>query len=378
MYATSHVPATPYAPPSDSGAYSSDSPTSSRQPNGSGPQVTSIKGPAGFRPEASDTQTVPAAANHRQPRVAGPGGIAIVNRPANMPPGAPDTTPLVTRGEDSPNVGNLSNYRVHPDHLRGLQPDRRGIYTRNNANGNKTYFAKVGGNAYQVGGFDRSTASWRVLDPKSGNPVFKLVSEGGKWKPANLAPTSKQYPQGAWGRVFRALDAGIDNVKQAKNELFGNWSSRTNASMRKLFGGGAFQPAGKARIDAGFNHTLRAMEKSKSDGGRNLSITDKFGPYGPSAAAYPNGKIEISSYAVKNWKDADLNELMVHEHTHTGAGTTDHWYLNANHERLPNWGGRVGDFTFHNAVNNADTLARSASVLNNNWPVPRDKSPVLA
>jgi hypothetical protein len=370
MYAISDAPAVRYLPPPDTDTDPLGSNTYPRQPQGSGPQVVPTMRPAGFRPGTAGTQTVPGAANNHQFKRAGLDDGIIVNRPANMPPGAPATTPLVTRAEDSPNVGNLPNYRVDPGNLGRLQPDRHGIYTRNNAGGNKTYFAKIGGNVYQVGGFDRSTTSWRVLDPKSGNAVFKLVPEGGKWKPKELASASRQYPQGAWGRVFRALDAGIDNVKQAKGELRGAWSNRTSASMRKLYGGGAFQQVGKARIEAGFDGTLRAMEKTKREGGRNLSITSRFGPYGPSAAAHADGRIEISSFSLGgNWTADDLNELMVHEHTHTGAGTTDHWYLNAHHDRLPNWRGSVGHFTFNNAVNNADTLARSTSVLINNWPV---------
>jgi hypothetical protein len=372
MYAINHAPAARYAASLDSNAYPLGSNTSPRQPQGSGPQVVPMTTPAGFRPGTAGTQTVPGAANDHPSKLARLDDGIIVNRPVNMPPGAPSTTPpLVTRGEQSPNAGNLLNYRVNPGNLRQLQPDRNGIYTRNHAGGNKAYFAKIDGNVYQVGGFDRSTTSWRVLDPKSGNAVFKLVSEGGKWKPKELASASRQYPQGDWGRIFKSLDAGIDNVKQAKGELRGTWSNRTSSAMRKLYGGGAFLPAEKTRIEAGFNGTLRAMEKTKRQGGSNLSITNRFGPYGPSAAAHDNGKIEISSYALKNWKPDDLNELMVHEHTHTGAGTTDHWYLNAYHDRLPNWGGRLGNFTFNNAVNNADTLARSVSVLTNNWPVSR-------
>jgi hypothetical protein len=365
MYATSSVPATPYAQPSNSGDSSAGSHASDRQFNESGPQVTSSNVPADFHAGTSATQAAALVGQGHFPNTDEP-GVAYVNRPANTPPGAPEPTAVPRSGLHGDK--DLLDYRVNSHRLNRLTPDRHGIYTEIDGSNYKTHFAKIHGNFYQVGGFDRATRTWRLLDPSSGREVFKLEKEGGQWTVKGLMPPRKTYPPGLRGRMFQALDGGIENVRQAKTQIFGNWSRGTSSSMQKLFGGGAFTPAGKARIRDGFDNTLRAMEQSKRSGGSNLSIGTNLSPYGPSAVAFDNGQIRFAPYALRTWSNANLNELMVHEHTHTGAGTHDHWYLNENLQRLPNWGGSLGRFTFNSALNNADTLARSTSVLANNQP----------
>jgi hypothetical protein len=264
----------------------------------------------------------------------------------------------VPRGEDSVDRSDLLNYRVPNSKLSGFNLDPNGIYVPSHAGKGKTYFTKIDGNTYKVGGFDRSNRSWRVLDPKTDRPAFNLESEGGKW-----TPTSKIYPPGLKGRMLRALDGGINNVRQAKAQLSNRWTSTTSHAMRKLFNKSSFTQQDKARIAAGFDRTLKTMEKNRREGAWNLSVSNNLGPFGPSAVAYPNGNIQFSQHALRNWRNTDLNELSVHEHTHTGAGTTDHWYLNSNLGRQPNWGGNLSPFTFNNALNNADTMARATSYL---------------
>jgi len=116
------------------------------------------------------------------------------------------------------------------------------------------------------------------------------------------------------------------------------------------------------------------MEKTKRQNGRNLSTCQGSWPGGPSAQAWPStGEICFAPHALKSWRDADLNELAVHEHTHTGAYTNDNWYLKKDLGRYPNWSGYTAPFTFNNALNNADTMARATSVLANNQPGRRIK-----
>ncbi|RDS82123.1 hypothetical protein DWU98_08725 [Dyella monticola] len=136
--------------------------------------------------------------------------------------------------------------------------------------------------------------------------------------------------------------------------------------MDKLFNRSNFSDGDKAAIKRGFDGTLRDLEQNKREGARRLIIGYEGGPNSPSAVAFNDGTISFSRYAVNTMRPADLRELTVHEHTHTGAGTADHWYLTRNHDRFPNWGGNLSPFTFQNAVNNADTLARSSSVLESN------------
>lgn len=304
-------------------------------------------------------QWASANTNPGQPNPAGP-QIIHVERPAGLPPGAPDM-------RARPYSSDLSAYRVPPRTLHGLQPDRNGIYTRNNSDGSKSYFTRVYGNVHQIGGFDWQSVTWRMLDPRSGREVATLERKGREWVPKEQAqPPSQPVPQGLRGRILRALDSAIENVRQAKTQIHRAWTRATNWAMQKLFGPDAFTPQGRQRIEAGLNNTLHALEKSKRDGARNLRVGNEGGPNSPSAVAFNDGTIQFSRYTLRNWRDADLNELMVHEHTHTGAGTRDHWYLNRNHDRLPNWGGGLSPFTFGNALNNADTLARSSGVLANN------------
>ncbi|HUB90398.1 MAG TPA: hypothetical protein VMA74_11800 [Dyella sp.] len=290
-----------------------------------------------------------------QPNTTGP-QITRIERPAGFPPGAPETPDMRARS-DSSDLSDLFNYRVSPRNLDGLQPDRYGIFTRNNSNRTNSYFTKIDEDVYQLGGFDRQSQTWRVLDPRSGQEVatLELERKDGKWLPKNLGK-----------RMLRALDGAIENVRRAKAQIGRAWMQGTNWAMQKLFGGGAFTPQGRQRIEAGLNNTLQALEKSKREGAWNLRVGHEGGPNRPAAVAFNNGTIQFSRYALRNWSDPDLNELMVHEHTHTGAGARDHWYLNRNHDRLPNWGGGLSPFTFNNALNNADTLARSSGVLANN------------
>jgi hypothetical protein len=348
MYATNNISTTNYASPAYySGAYSSNGSAPNGQSGAKSVQAAPIRQSGDFR-------------------AAGPGPWApsFIERPANQPPGAPDT-PVTLRSEK-----NLLDYSVDPSNLRGLQPDRNGIYARVNPNQSKNYFAKVDGDTYRVGGFDRSDTSWRVLDPRSGKEVSKLQRENGKWVPKDLMPPATSYPRGAKGQMLRAVDSGIENIRLAKTQLNRNWDPRTSSAMRSLFGGGAFTPAGKVRIEAGFDKTLGAMRRTKDQGGRNLSTCPGgLWPGGPSARAWPStGEICFAPYALRSWSNADLNELAVHEHTHTGAYTNDNWYLQSNLGRYPNWSGYTAPFTFDNAVNNADTMARATSVLANNEP----------
>jgi hypothetical protein len=340
-----------------------DVPPSSRAP---GPAPVRVERPGGFPPGAPDTavtrQLPGSPPPVRSTSYAGPQSNQLppgthVERPAGMPPGAPETTSTLLRSEE-----DLLQYRVSPNALRGLQPDRNGIYTRTNADRSRTYFAQVDGDTYRVGGFDRQNLTWHVLDPRSGKEVVPLVRKAGKW----VMSSPKQYEPTLRGRILRALDGGIQNVRQALSQVRGTWSNATTATMNKLFGRGASSDAGKARIEYGLRRTLNEMEESKRTGARNLRVNGPGSPWEPSAFAYPDGTVYFKQYTLNNWRPADLNELMVHESTHTGARTTDNWYLNRNNDRLPNWGGRIAPLTFQNAVNNADTLARASSVLANN------------
>ncbi|HTV84614.1 MAG TPA: hypothetical protein VME63_04370 [Dyella sp.] len=344
--------------------YSSASGDFCAAPCGSGPSPVRVERPAGSPPGAPDTPVsyqgpgIPPQA--RNASAASPSFNASpvrAERPAGTPPGAPDTP--VTRLRS----GDLHQYRVSPNHLRGLQPDRNGIYTRTLADRSRHYFADVDGDIYRVGGFDRQSLTWQVLDPRSGKEVAPLQRTDGKWTAA-AAPAS--YPRGYRGTILRALDGGIHNVILALTQVRGNWSRATSATMNTLFGRGASSEGGKARIEQGLRNTLNQMQESKRTGARNLQVGGEGGPNSPSAVAFGNGTVQFTKYTLRNWRPADLNELMVHEFTHTGAGTKDHWYLNRNNGRIPNWGGSISPLTFHNAVNNADTLARSSSVLANN------------
>jgi hypothetical protein len=325
-----------------------------------------VERPAGFPPGAPNT-----AVTRQQPNIppslrntpaTGPQFSSLppgvhVERPSAIPPGAPDTIATLLRSEE-----DLLQYRVSPSNLRGLQPDRNGIYARTNADRSKTYFANVDGDTYRIGGFDRQNLTWRVLDPRSGKEVVQLERKGGKW----VAALPKQYESTHRGRILRALDAGIQNVRQALSQIHGSWSRATTTAMNKLFGRGVASEASKTRIERGLRQTLNEMEASRRTGARNLRVDGPGGPWQPSAFAYPDGTVYFTQFTLNNWRPADLNELMVHESTHTGARTTDNWYLNRNNDRLPNWGGGIAPLTFQNAVNNADTMARASSVLANN------------
>lgn len=335
--------------------YSPDTDDFSAPSQASGLSPVRVERPGGFPPGAPQT-AVTRQQSRIQPNPLAPSTVHV-ERPSNTPPGAPDTSATLLRSED------LLQYRVSPNTLRGLQPDRNGIYTRTNADRNRSYFAKLDGDTYQVGGFDRQSLSWKVLDPRSGKEVAQMERKNGKWV-AGISPA--QYPPTDRGRILQALDGGIRNVRQALTQIRNTWSRATSSTMNRLFGGGASSEGGKARIEQGLRNTLSQMEESKRTGARNLRVGNEGSPWSPSAVAYPDGTIYFTKYTLRNWRPADLNELMVHENTHTGAGTKDHWYLNRNNDRLPNWGGAIGPFNFQTAVNNADTIARSSGVLANN------------
>lgn len=288
--------------------------------------------------------------------------VVHVNRPGWLPPGAPQPRYPPFGTDDLGRADVLGRYQVSSNYLSGLQPDGNGIYTRVHRDQSRSHFAKSRGGVYQVGGFDGRTSTWRVLDPRSGREITTLERKNGEWTPI----PRPSYPPGFRGRILRALDGAIETTRQAKAQLGRNWSHATSWVMNKLFGPQASTSQGRRSIEAGLNDTLHALEASKRRGAGNLQVGFEGGPGRPSAVAFPDGTILIGQYALRNWRDADLNELMIHEHTHTGAGARDHWYLNRNNDRLPNWGNRLSPFTFGNALNNADTLARAASILNNN------------
>ncbi|WP_147293172.1 hypothetical protein [Dyella monticola] len=133
--------------------------------------------------------------------------------------------------------------------------------------------------------------------------------------------------------------------------------------MSKLFGPEASTPEGRARIKQEFLATLKALLKSKDAGGADIAI-ENLRP-GAAAESRSNGIIAFAPNSAGQ-SDQALTETMVHEHTHAGAHTNDGWYLDRAGNRRPNLGGQLYPFTFDNAVNNADTVARSATALANN------------
>lgn len=304
-------------------------------------------------------QPIDASTGHAQPDPTTP-QIVHVERPAGTPPGAPETE---DRGRDDL-PRDLTNYQVPRNNLLGLTRDKNGIYTRVHRDGSKSHFLEQDGNVYRVANFDRQTTSWGVLDPWSQREATRVGLKGREW--VQIDQPASHYPPGFRGRILRALDGAIDNIQKAKNQLGRTWNKTTQWAMNKLFGPQASTPWGRQRIEAQLDGTLKALQKSKREGASNLQIGSPGGPNSPSAVAFDNGTVQFSQYTLRTWRDADLNELMVHEHTHIGVGTRDNWYLDRNINRFNNFGGWQSPFTFGNALDNADTVARSASFLANN------------
>lgn len=319
---------------------------------------TAAAGSVDYR-RPSQPPTVAKAADRSQPDPATP-YVVYVNRPAGLPPGAPE--PEDGGRDDLPR--DLTNYQTSRNNLLGLIPDKNGIHTRTHRNGSKSYFLEKDRNVYQVANFDQRTLSWGVLDPRSQSEVARLGLRNGQW--VQMGRPDSVYPSGFRGRILRALDGAIDNFQKAKNQLRRGWNRTTQWAMNKLYGPLASTPQGRQRIDAQLDLTLKALQKSKEQGAPNLQVGGPGGPNRPSAVAFSNGTIQISQYTLRTWRDADLSELVAHEHSHTGAGTRDNWYLDRNLNRLNNFGGWQSPFTFNHALNNADTVARSASFLANN------------
>ncbi|GGA51664.1 hypothetical protein [Dyella nitratireducens] len=307
----------------------------------------------------SDQHTTANAADHSQPDSTTP-QIAHIERPAGFPPGAPESEDRAR--SDRPR--DLTNYQTSRNNLLGLTPDKNGIYTRVRRDGSKSYFLEKDRNVYQVANFDPRTTSWGVLDPWSQREITRVGLRNGEW--VQTEQPDSQYPPGFRGRIRRALDDAIDITQRAKNQVWGTWNRITQWAMNTLYGPEASTPRGRRRIGAQLDSTLNALQRSKSRDASNLQVGGPGGPDKPSAVAFNNGTIQFSQYTLRTWRDADLNELMVHEHTHTGAGTRDGWYLDRNLNRLNNWGGWQLPFSFNNALNTADTVARGTSFLANN------------
>lgn len=313
----------------------------------------------------------------------------------------------------------LSQYQVSPGNLRGLKPDRNGIYTRIGLDQSRSYFARVGSGVYQVGGFDKQNHSWKVLDPRSGKAVARLEQEDGEWVPAQRSPRSVRQPvssqgrepqsgqyavqqrggggqtsqpgkprpqqgQGGGGgtsgvqtpqpeqnssvyrgRIEKAVDGAIGWIRGAMAKLHQPWSRALTEEMYKLFGKEALTEEGKARIEQKLGQTLQFLEQSKSSGEGNLH-SGGVDPQHPDAPAFANpstGDIYFKDSTLRMAQDRDLVEMMVHEATHAGAQTEDNWYLYPNEERHANWDGQEKPFNFDNAVNTADSMAHAVRAL---------------
>jgi hypothetical protein len=287
------------------------------------------------------------------------------------------------------------------------------------------HFVKIGGDAYRVGGYNGTDNTWRVLGSGADDkgPLLEQASAG-EWRvaadqqsvgsrlpdvrqppidprpPGETAgsPTGQQRPQGSHQstgtvgnrpsrqpraisneqppggasmrdmpalreRVMQAIDTAIGNTRKALSVLGQTWSKATLAAMRALFGDLVDTEEGRNAIKRELGETLQGLEGTKAKGGSNLGFRE-LGAAG--AVAYHNSdRIDFSPGSASR-AGRYLNELVVHEHAHTSAGSDDGWYLNDNFTRKPNFGGQLKPFVFANAVNNADTLAKSVTVLANN------------
>lgn len=264
---------------------------------------------------------------------------------------------------------NLSNYRTPDSNLLGLQPDRQGIYTRTDSNGNTSYFTRFEGNTYQVGNFqmqEGNRPTWGLMNPRTGDEVLRLENEGGAWRAMESVRAPKQYAATPEGRISFANDDGIKKIEHAITRLHEPWDPKTTDAMLRLYGQGILTPEGKSVVEQQLLKTLNALKHSRDTNGADESVAWN-GIDGTDAAGVsrPNGRIEFSGWAVHNENARDFTELDIHEHTHKGAGSKDQWYQYSPEEaRRSNYGGQQAPFTFGNAVNNADTLTLSVRVLN--------------
>lgn len=340
-----------------------------------------------------------------------------VNRSEGFPSRAAGTSTCT----HEPHRQDLSRYQVDRSRLDGLQPDRNGVYTRVNHDGREEHFIDMGRNVYQVGDFDSHTSTWHVLDPKTGKAVGTLGrpdNVGTKWVwQSDLPPEVVPGPQGAGGtrgaggtqggggaqrgggtqggggiqpgpgagsrrpgisqvprqvlakfsdRLMQALDKGIQTVQRALDQIDEKWSDATAQIMSKLFGPEALTPEGRKRIKQQLLATLAALQKSKSERGADIKMEDLSGS-GAAAQAHPwDGTISFDPSTVGRESDEQLAETMVHEHMHVGTETDDKWYLNPDESRRPKLDHMIYPFTFENAVDNADTVARAATTLARN------------
>nr|WP_311527670.1 hypothetical protein [uncultured Ralstonia sp.] len=278
-------------------------------------------------------------------------------------------SPLFQNGSAQDRV-SLVNYRTPDSNLLGLQPDRQGIYTRTDSNGNTNYFTRIEGNTYQIGNFQMqggNRPTWGLINPHTGGEILRLGNESGTWRAMEFMPAPKQYAPTPDGRIAFANDDGINKIEHAIIRLHEPWDRKTTDAMVRLYGQVILTPEGKGAVAQQLQKTLNAIRYSRDANGADESIAWN-GIDGTDAAGVhrPNGRIEFSGWAVRNENNREFTELNIHEHTHKGAGSKDQWYqYSPEHARRSNYGGQQAPFTFDNAVNNADTLTLSVRVLNN-------------
>lgn len=343
-----------------------------------------------------------------------------IHRFPGFPAGASGTSafPQATDNWD------LLKYRVASSNLmdaktrKDLQPDQNGVYTRLNADGSKNYFIRMAnGDIYQVGKFDPRTMTWQVLDPQTGQAIAILDrpgKKGNKWLVVNKPPlqerqqsregqetqggreargtqgasgtqggggarggrgaqrgqpntqAAEQDNSGLRGKLVNAFQAARETVKSAMGELGKRWDTLTAGVMGKLYGHDIFTQEGRNALMERFKGTYQALTSTINSWLGNVGI----GQTSPGVAAHAvpaTGSMVFNPEAIRNMSPEKLKELVIHEASHIGAGTNDEsGYLTPSNDRRPNLRRSLAANTFLNNVNNADHVARAATILSTN------------
>lgn len=186
--------------------------------------------------------------------------------------------------------------------------------------------------------------------------------------PADAEQLSSSPSQGLWNKLQTAVHVAKSKLQRAISTIThalenGSLAPNVRLYLKNLFGNEVLTREGLLTLLQKFTGTLRDIDQSEAHGNNNLGI-------GPLSEERANAEVNLrtgmkrfSPGYVENATVDKLAETVVHEFSHTGAGTVDHWYYDFHGDRSPNFSNDAISFTFDNAVTNADTIAKATTAL---------------
>lgn len=165
-------------------------------------------------------------------------------------------------------------------------------------------------------------------------------------------------------RVMRLLDKGITEVQSALRGLANpsSWNPRIRAALDRLYPGGLQGGAQRDYVERQLQWIGYGMGQSRAKGASNIGLLPTM--VGAGHAHRGTDNIHFTRSGLSSPSEDFLVKTMTHEHAHLYAqgALTDMWYVNNQLQRHGTYYNNMAPFTFANAAQNAETLARTAEV----------------